>query len=140
MGRGLTARSFAYFVLAGLSLVGAGQVARSAARDLVAPVSRIDDRYREILSSVPQDATLGYLSDLARDTPDGDYRFYERYYQAQYACAPRLLIDSAELPIVLVDVSEPSSVDALAAQRRRRVLRRSASGLTALMTPEGATP
>jgi len=140
VGRRLTARTLAYLVLAALSLVGAAQVARSAARDLASPVSRIDDRYREILASVPQDATLGYVSDLPRDTPDGDYRFYERYYQAQYACAPRLLIDSAELPLVLVDVSDASSVDALAGQRRMRVLRRSASGLTALMVSEGATP
>ena len=140
MGRRLTARSLAYFVLAGLSLVGAGQVARSAAHDAAAPVSRIDDRYREILSSVPRDATLGYVSDLPRDTPDGDFRFYERYYQAQYACAPRLLIDSPERPIVLVDVSDASAVDTLAGQRRMRVLKRSASGLTALVTPEGGTP
>jgi hypothetical protein len=127
-------------VLAGLSLVGALQVARSACRDLAAPVVRIDDRYREVLASVPPDATLGYVSDLPRDTGDGDYRYYERYYQAQYACAPRHLIDSPDGSWLLADVSEPSALETLAARHGLRVVRRSASGLTALLMAEGATP
>ena len=133
MGRRLAARPLAYLVLAGLSLAGVGQLARSAVRDLRAPATRIDDRYREVLAAVPDHATLGYASDLPPDSPEGDYRFYERYYQAQYACAPRLLIESQEPALVLADVSDPSAVDALAAGLGARVVRRSTSGLTALL-------
>jgi hypothetical protein len=130
--RRLTTRSVAHLVLAGLSLVGAGQMARSAARDFAAPVTRIDDRYRDVLAGVSQDAALGYVSDLPRDLGDGDYRFYERYYQAQYACAPRLLLDSVDQPLLLIEVADASSIDTTAATLGLRVVRRSSNGLVAV--------
>lgn len=124
----------AYIALVGLSLVGVGQLARSAVReDLRAPVVRIDDRYREVLALVPRDAVLGYVSDLPRDLGDGDYRFYERYYQAQYAFAPRLLIDSPRHDLVVADLSDPASVHVLCARHGLRVTHASPSGHVVLL-------
>jgi hypothetical protein len=132
---------FAYALLAGLSLVGAGQLAWSTARsDLGAPVVRIDDRYRDLLSSIPRDAVLGYVSDLPRDLGDGDYSFYERYYQAQYACAPRVLVDSSDRDVVLADLSDPGSAPAIADRHRLRIARSSPSGHVVLMTRVGLAP
>jgi hypothetical protein len=130
-------------VLAGLSFVGVGQLAWSTAWvDLGAPPFRIDDRYRDVVSSLPEDAVIGYVSDLPRDLGDGDYRFYERYYQAQHACAPRLLIDSPAHDLVLADLSDPGSVLAIAARHGLLVARSSPSGHVVLMvrTSDGAEP
>ena len=134
-------RLFAHVLLAGLSLVGAGQVAWSTARrDLGAPVARIDDRYLDLLSSVPRDAVLGYVSDLPRDLGDGDYSFYERYYKAQYACAPRLLVDSPDRDLVLADLSDPGSARVVAARHGLRIAWTSPTGHVVLMARAGLAP
>ena len=120
-----------------LSIAGLGRFAASALRDARAPVARIDDRYAEIVARVPRDARLGYLSDLPRDRGDGDYRFYERYYQAQYAFAPRLLLDSADADYVVADVSDPASVAVLCDRHSLSVWRASASGMVVLLSRTG---
>jgi hypothetical protein len=134
-GRG---RLVAFCALAGLSLAGVGHLAWATARAAFgssAPPVRIDDRYLGVLASLPADAVIGYVSDLPRDLGDGDYRFYERYYQAQYAAAPRLLIDSAAQQIVLADLSDPQAAPTIAKRYGLRVIGATPSGHVVLMAP-----
>ena len=49
-----------------------------------------EPRFREVLKDIPEDAVVGYVSDL----PFEDIRGSTAFFGAQYALAPRIVVDS----------------------------------------------
>jgi hypothetical protein len=68
----------------------------------------IDSRFVEILPLLSKGQYVGYVSDMSLDNNVG----LSRYYQAQYAVAPRLLIPSTSIGEVLADFSTRDHLDA----------------------------
>jgi hypothetical protein len=80
--------------------------------------SLIDVRYRDLLRVLPPDPKLGYISnltpaDVVRLNDASSVQFYEFYFQAQYALAPRVLEHSTRPRYVVANLVDPSRLESL---------------------------
>lgn len=85
-------------------------------------------RYQGVLDALPPGGSVLYVYDLP--PPEAP-----RHLQAQYAVAPRLLVEEGPAAAVLAEASSPAGVEAIATRLRLRVARRSPDGRVAVLLP-----
>lgn len=89
-----------------MSITGFFSPIVSAVRHLKDPKPQtIDSRYAAILSVLPDDPVLGYLSDLS-DRGKGN----EFFFHAQYALAPHVLIEDPHPRFTIANLSDPKQL------------------------------
>ncbi|HZK79689.1 MAG TPA: hypothetical protein VFC46_01450 [Humisphaera sp.] len=71
----------------------------------------IDSRYSTIAAAIPDEPTLGYISDL-RDRGAGITLFL----QAQYALAPHVLLEGGSHRFTIANLQDPTKLAALCAE------------------------
>jgi len=80
------------------------------------------ERWREVGQLLPQGCVVGYLSDV----PFEDVRGSAAFFGAQYALAPRLLVDlkpGREVRWVVGDFAKPADLQKIQAEYRLRLVR-----------------
>lgn len=82
-------------------------------------------RYEGVQAAVPRDAVLGYASDL----PAEDSRFTVMFLAAQYALAPRILVDDDRGEWVLGNFTAPADFGAVGAGRGLEIARDFGNGV-----------
>jgi len=96
----------------------------------------IDPRYVALRALLPPSGEIGYVSDLpvaVRVDQDAGALGTRLYLHAQYALAPLVLrYDDARAPLVIANLSDPSRLPELAAQRGLHVVAAAGPGLAVL--------
>jgi hypothetical protein len=99
----------------------------------------IDPRYQGLRKLLPPSGEVGYVSDLpvaVRVDQDAGSLGTRLYLHAQYALAPLVLrYDDASAPLVIANLSDPSRLRDLLAQRGLVVVAEAGPGL-ALLRPK----
>lgn len=88
-------------------------------------------RYEELKAAVPRDAVMGYVSDL----PPEDRRSTVLFLGAQYALAPRIVVDDDRREWVLGNFAAPADFAAVGAARRLRMIRDFGNGVVLYRRP-----
>jgi hypothetical protein len=87
-----------------------------------------EGRYLGVVDALPARGFVFYVHDL-----DGN-ELSARRLQAQFAAAPRVVVDDPALAsLAIADVNDPRQVDLAAARLGMRVLKRSADGRLAVL-------
>jgi hypothetical protein len=92
-------------------------------------VTRIDDRFAPLLSQLGPKERLGFLTDASGSLAGS------RHLDAQYALAPRLVVEGKGEPRIVVDVVDPREIEALCAKWNLRVAARGGAGVALLVRP-----
>ena len=82
-------------------------------------------RYEGLRAALPPDAVIGYISDLRPE----DARSTLLFLGAQYALAPRIVVDDDRHEWVLGNFSVPADFAALGANRGLRLVRDFGNGV-----------
>jgi hypothetical protein len=98
---------FLVTAMLGVALPLADAVKRVGKTATAAP---IDARYSAVASALPPQATLGYVSDLPDRGPG-----LGLFLQAQYALAPRILLEGDSHRLTLANLQDPAKLAAVCA-------------------------
>lgn len=82
-------------------------------------------RYEQLQTALPRDAVMGYVSDL----PPADSRSTVLFLGAQYALAPRILVDDDRQQWVLGNFAAPADFAAVGAGRGLQMVRDFGNGV-----------
>jgi hypothetical protein len=92
-------------------------------------VTRIDDRFAPLLSQLGPKERLGFLTDAPGALAGS------RQLDAQYALAPRVVVEGPDESRIVVDVVDPRVIDELCSKWKLRVAARGGPGVALLVRP-----
>jgi hypothetical protein len=92
-------------------------------------VSRIDDRFGPLIPQLGLKERLGFLTDAPGALAGS------RHLDAQYALAPRVVVEGPDAPRIVADVSDPRVIDEICAKWNLRVAARGGPGVALLVRP-----
>jgi hypothetical protein len=92
-----------------------------------------EDRFTGLLSAVPPEAVLGFITDLQA----GSTAALALHNVAQYHLAPRLLVDGAQHDLVLGDFASPGDFAALGAAMGLTIEKDFGSGIVLFRRSQG---
>ena len=93
--------------------------------------ARIDPRYASIRAAVPDETTLGYVTDFGDQGPTGEY-----FWKAQYGLAPHLLVEGESHRLILANLQHPGKLGSLCQRMGLTPVKVDRAGV-ALLRPEG---